>query len=166
MTYCIFEINQMNQTVFVEVFGGIFEHTPEIAFHAWTKRPFVEVNDLYQKMIAVVDEISPEEQLTLICAHPDLGSKVKMAEASIKEQAGVGLDKMSSEEYERFKFLNQSYKDKFGFPFIVAVKNQTKMSILEAFERRFQNTFDVEKQQALNEIAEIVKFRLMNLVSN
>ncbi len=166
MTYHISEINQMSQMAFVEVFGGVFEHTPEIAFQAWTKRPFADVNNLHQQMVTVVNEMSLEEQLTLIRAHPDLGSKVKMAEASVKEQAGVGLDRVSSEEYERFEFLNQSYQDKFGFPFIIAVKNQTKMSILEAFEGRLQNTLDVEKQQALNEIAGIAKFRLINLISS
>jgi 2-oxo-4-hydroxy-4-carboxy-5-ureidoimidazoline decarboxylase len=89
-----------------------------------------------------------------------------MAEASINEQAGVGLDRVSYEEYKRFEFLNQSYQQKFGFPFIVAVKNHTKTSILKLFESRLQNTLDTEKQQALQEIAEIGKFRLMNLVGS
>lgn len=166
MLYPISEINQMSQTLFVEVFGGVFEHTPKIAFQAWKKRPFVDVNDLQQKMVYVVNNMSSEEQLTLICTHPDLGSKMKMAKASVKEQAGVGLDCMSFEEYKRFELLNQSYKDKFGFPFIMAVKNHTKTSILEEFECRLQNTIDVEKQQALNEIVEIAKFRLMDLVNS
>jgi 2-oxo-4-hydroxy-4-carboxy-5-ureidoimidazoline decarboxylase len=108
--------------------------------------------------------MTSDKQLALICAHPDLGSKLKMAEASINEQAGVGLDRLSLEEYERLKLLNQSYKDKFGFPFIIAVKNHTKDSILEAFEHRLQNTLDAEKQRALAEIAEIAKFRLIDLV--
>lgn len=166
MAYLISEINQMSQRAFVEVLGGVFEHTPEIALKAWTKRPFVDVEELHQQMIAVVNEMSSEEQLRLIRAHPDLGSKVKMAEASVQEQASVGLEQVSYEEYERFKFLNQSYKNKFGFPFIVAVKKHTKTSILEVFEHRLQNSIDVEKQQALVEIAEITKFRLMNLVSS
>jgi 2-oxo-4-hydroxy-4-carboxy-5-ureidoimidazoline decarboxylase len=89
-----------------------------------------------------------------------------MAEASVKEQVGVGLYQVSLEEYERFEFLNQSYKNKFGFPFIIAVKNHTKVSILEKFEQRLQNTLDIEKQQVLVEIAEIAKFRLMNLVGS
>lgn len=166
MASAISEVNQMCQRAFVEMFGEVFEQTPSIALKAWTKRPFTDINDLHQKMVYVVNNMSADEQLELICAHPDLGSKVKMAEASVKEQAGVGLDRVNSEEYERFKFLNQSYKDKFGFPFIIAVKNHTKMSILEAFEHRLQNTIDVEKQQALNEIVKIAKFRVMDLVSS
>jgi 2-oxo-4-hydroxy-4-carboxy-5-ureidoimidazoline decarboxylase len=166
MAYLISEINQMSQMAFVEVFGGVFEHTPEIAFQAWTKRPFVDVEDLHQQMVTIVNDMSTEEQLKLIGAHPELGSKVKMEEASINEQAGVGLDKMNDAEYESFQRFNQSYKLKFGFPFIVAVKNHTKMSILKLFECRLQNTLDAEKQQALKEIAEISKFRLMNLVDS
>lgn len=165
MVYLIYEINRMSQMVFVEMFGGVFEDTPEIALQAWRKHPFADLNDLHQQMVAVVNEMTSEEQLRLIRAHPDLGSKVKMAEASVKEQADVGLDQVSSEEYRRFEFLNQSYKNKFGFPFIVAVKNHTKTSILELFECRVQNTVDAEKHQALKEIAEIAKFRLMNLVN-
>lgn len=160
------ELNQMSQTAFVEALGMVFEDTPAIASQAWTKRPFVDVNDLHQKMVAVVNNMTPDQQLQLILAHPDLGSKVKMAAASVNEQASVGLDRLSPEEYERFERLNQSYKDKFGFPFIVAVKNHTKASILEAFERRLHNSPDVEQQQALAAIAEIAKFRLMDLVQS
>jgi 2-oxo-4-hydroxy-4-carboxy-5-ureidoimidazoline decarboxylase len=164
MTYTISELNQMSQSAFVETFGAVFEHTSAIATQAWTNRPFTDVNDLHQKMVDVVKNMTSDKQLALICAHPDLGSKLKMAEASINEQAGVGLDRLSPEEYERFELLNQSYKDKFGFPFIVAVKNHTKDSILDAFECRLQNTLDAEKQRALDEIAEIAKFRLIDLV--
>lgn len=87
-----------------------------------------------------------------------------MAEASVKEQAGVGLDRLSSEEYESFQLLNQAYKNKFGFPFIVAVKNHTKTSILAAFEQRLANPEDVEVAQAIAEIVQIAKFRLLALV--
>jgi 2-oxo-4-hydroxy-4-carboxy-5-ureidoimidazoline decarboxylase len=164
MAYTISELNQMSQSVFVKVFGAVFEDTPTIASQAWTKRPFADANNLHQKMVDVVNDMSPDEQLALIRAHPDLGSKVKMAAVSVKEQVGVGLNRLSPEEYKRFELLNQSYKNKFGFPFIIAVKNQTKISILETFERRLQNTLDVEKQQAIAQIAEIAKFRLMDLV--
>jgi 2-oxo-4-hydroxy-4-carboxy-5-ureidoimidazoline decarboxylase len=106
-------------------------------------------------MVAVVKALNRDEQLTLICAHPGLGSKAKMAEASIQEQASVGLDQLSLTEYEHFHSLNQAYKDKFGFPFIIAVKNQTKASILEAFEQRLHNTLEMELKLAIAEIAQI-----------
>jgi 2-oxo-4-hydroxy-4-carboxy-5-ureidoimidazoline decarboxylase len=163
MAYTISQLNQMSQLAFVEAFGWVFEHTPSIAARAWTKRPFVDINDLHQKMVDVVNAMNPDEQLALIRAHPDLGSKVKMADASIQEQVGVGLDRLTLEDYDRFELLNQAYKNKFGFPFIVAVKNHTKTSILEVFERRLQNTLETETRQALVEIAEIAKFRLLDL---
>ncbi|NJO41104.1 MAG: 2-oxo-4-hydroxy-4-carboxy-5-ureidoimidazoline decarboxylase [Cyanobacteria bacterium RU_5_0] len=165
MAHTISELNQMSQSTFVEIAGAIFEDTPAIAAQAWTNRPFVDVDDLHQKMVEVVNHLNPAEQLALICAHPDLGSRAKMAEASVKEQAGVGLDRLTPQEYDRVQSLNQSYRVKFGFPFIVAVKNYTKDSILAAFEHRLQNSVETEKQQALAEIAEIAKFRLMNLVA-
>ena len=112
----------MSQAEFTEALGEIWEETPEIAQQTWHNRPFEDVAVLYQAMVAIVNSMSETEQITLIKAHPDLGSKTKMAEASVQEQAGIGLDSLSKSEYQRFQFLNQAYKDKFGFPFIVAVK--------------------------------------------
>lgn len=154
----------MSQEAFVEALGAVFEETPAIAQDAWNQRPFADVAELHQRMVNVVKAMSRDEQLTLIRVHPDLGSKAKMAEASVKEQAGVGLERLAPEEYERFQSLNQAYKDKFGFPFIVAVKNHTKDSILKAFEHRLGNTVDAEVEQALTEIFQIAQFRLLSLV--
>ncbi|WP_421658000.1 2-oxo-4-hydroxy-4-carboxy-5-ureidoimidazoline decarboxylase [Leptothermofonsia sp. ETS-13] len=166
MPYLIAELNQMNQEEFVGAVGAVFEDTPAIAQQAWNSRPFANITDLHQKMVVVLSSMSREEQLALIRAHPDLGSRAKMAEASVKEQAGVGLDRLTLEEFERFHALNQAYKDQFGFPFIVAVKNHTKASILEAFEHRLQNPVKVEMETAIAEIAEIARFRLLDLISD
>lgn len=155
----------MSQEGFTEALGDIWEETPEIAKQAWNSKPFADLDGLYQAMVEIVNSMSNEEQLALIKAHPDLGSKVKMAEASVQEQAGVGLDRLSESEYQRFQTLNQAYKDKFGFPFIVAVKYHTKESILEAFESRLQNSWEQEKKQALIEIEKIAKSRLASIVS-
>lgn len=165
MVYTIANLNQMSQNAFVEALGAIFEDTPEIASAAWNDRPFADVADLHQKMVRVVQAMSLDEQLALICAHPDLGSKAKMAAASVQEQAGVGLDRLSPEEFERFHRLNQQYRETFEFPFIIAVKNHTKSSILEAFERRLRHDQTTEQQQALAEIAEIARFRLEGLIA-
>ena len=164
MSYTITELNQMNEEAFVEALGAVFEHTPKIAQQAWTQHPFCDVNILHQKMVEVMQGMSQSEQLALIRVHPDLGSKAKMAEASVKEQAGIGLNQLTSEEYDRILLLNQAYKDKFGFPFIIAVKNHTKATLIEAFEHRLQNPVDVEMELALTEIAQIAKFRLLELV--
>ena len=159
-------LNQMSQSEFTEAIGSIFEHTPEIAAEAWRSQPFADVQSLHQVMAVIVLKMSDDEQLKLICAHPDLGSKFKMAEASIQEQSTVGLDQLSATEYDRFQYLNQAYKDKFAFPFIIAVRNHTKDSILKAFEQRLLNNLEVEKKQAIAEIIEIARWRLVLATSS
>ncbi|MGL5075756.1 MAG: 2-oxo-4-hydroxy-4-carboxy-5-ureidoimidazoline decarboxylase, partial [Waterburya sp.] len=119
--YTLAQLNNMSQGEFTTILGEIWEETPIIAEKAWQSKPFRDLEALYQAMVAVVNNLSTTEQLALIKAHPDLGSKTKMAEASIQEQAGIGLDRLSESDYQRFHFLNRSYKDKFGFPFIIAV---------------------------------------------
>lgn len=164
--YAIAQLNQMSQAEFTAALREVWEETPEIARQAWHSKPFENVTALYEAMSVVVDRLSEAEQLALIKAHPDLGSKAKMAEASVKEQAGVGLDSLSKSEYQRFQSLNQAYKDKFGFPFIIAVKYHTLESILEAFESRLKNSPEQEKQQALTEIGKIARLRLETLISS
>ena len=162
--YTLIQLNQMSQEEFTTALGEIWEETPEIANQTWQNKPFENVEALYRAMVAVVESMSETQQLDLIKAHPDLGSKAKMADASVREQSGVGLDRLSESEYERFSSLNQAYKDKFGFPFIVAVKYHTKESILDAFETRLQNSPEAEKQQALTEISKIARLRLEAIV--
>ena len=164
MVYAIAQLNQMSQREFTESLAKIFEDSPWVAEKTWSKRPFKDINSLHQAMVETVEESALSDKLNLICAHPDLATKTKMAEASVKEQAGVGLDRLSAEEYHRFQQLNQAYKDKFAFPFIVAVKNHTKESILEAFEQRLENSLETERKQALIEIAKIARFRLLDLI--
>ncbi|MEM9540737.1 MAG: 2-oxo-4-hydroxy-4-carboxy-5-ureidoimidazoline decarboxylase [Cyanobacteria bacterium P01_E01_bin.42] len=154
----------MNQQDFTKVLGEIFDNTSSIARKTWESRPFLDLGDLHQKMVAVMNELSQEEQLELMRSHPDLGSKAKMAEASIQEQKGVGLDCLSPEEFQQFHTLNQAYRKKFDFPFLIAVKNHTKTSILEAFDRRLDNDLQTEKKQALTEIAKIARFRLESII--
>jgi 2-oxo-4-hydroxy-4-carboxy-5-ureidoimidazoline decarboxylase len=164
MSYTIAELNQFSQDSFVAAVGAVFEHTPSIAAQAWHQRPFHDVAELHQRLVSVMQTLSESEQLALICAHPDLGSRIKMAEASVKEQSSLKLDQLSPDEYDQFQRLNQAYRAKFGFPFIIAVRNHTKASIVAAFEQRLLNSAEVERQQALAEIAEIARFRLFDLV--
>ncbi len=163
--YAIATLNQMSQAEFTEALGSIFEHTPEIAAQAWQERPFDDLTKLHLVMAGIVKNMNESDQLKLICAHPDLGSKFKMAEASVQEQSTVGLDQLSSSEYSRFQQLNDAYKQKFGFPFIIAVRNHTKDSILAAFEQRLNNTIALEKKQAIAEIIEIARWRLFLAIS-
>jgi 2-oxo-4-hydroxy-4-carboxy-5-ureidoimidazoline decarboxylase len=164
MPYSLAQLNAMSQAEFVAALGAVFEETPAIAQMAWHTRPFTSVSDLHQQMVNVVSYFSPEKELALIQAHPDLGSKAKMAEASVQEQTGAGLNQLSPQEYEQFQQLSQAYTEKFGFPFIIAVKNHTKKSILAAFQSRLENSIEQERQQALVEIAAIAHFRLNEIV--
>jgi 2-oxo-4-hydroxy-4-carboxy-5-ureidoimidazoline decarboxylase len=165
MKLTITQLNQMSQDEFTATLGEIWEETPAIAREAWLSKPFGDLEDLYQSMVAIVDRLSETEQLALIKAHPDLGSKTKMAEASVQEQAGVGLDRLSKSEYQRFQSLNRAYKDKFGFPFIIAVKNLTVEDILEAFTSRLEHSPEREQQQALTEIKKVAHLRLESAIS-
>ena len=163
MEYTIAEINQMTQPEFVSAFGTVFEDTPSIAEQVWHHRPFHDLANLHQTMITLVAQMSEDAQLTLIRAHPDLGSRVQMAPASVQEQTNVGLDRLSSAEYRQFQHLNTTYQTKFGFPFIMAVKGQTKEAILAAFAKRLEHTAVQEQQQAMLEIGKIARFRLEGL---
>ncbi|WP_439345196.1 2-oxo-4-hydroxy-4-carboxy-5-ureidoimidazoline decarboxylase [Vacuolonema iberomarrocanum] len=158
--YTLAAINQMNQSQFVAAFGELFEQTPAIARQVWHLRPFTSAHTLYEQIMHVVRVLSTDDQLALIRAHPDLGSKTQMADASVQEQAGVGLDRLTAAEYERFHQLNSAYKETFGFPFIIAVRHHTKASILQAFEERLQHDAATERDRALAEILEIVRLRL------
>ncbi|MBW4655886.1 MAG: 2-oxo-4-hydroxy-4-carboxy-5-ureidoimidazoline decarboxylase [Kaiparowitsia implicata GSE-PSE-MK54-09C] len=160
------DLNQMTQDAFVDTLGDVFEHTPAIARHAWEQRPFASVAALHHTMVAIAQQQPAAAQLALIRAHPDLGSKTKMADASVQEQAGVGLDRLNPEDYDRFQQLNQAYTEKFGFPFIVAVKEHTKESILQSFEQRLHHSPEAEQQTALAEIAKIAGYRLRSLIAD
>jgi 8-oxoguanine deaminase len=164
VAYTLATLNQSSQAEFVAALGEIFEQTPLIAEVAWHSRPFSDITDLHQKMLAVVQDMSSLQQLALIRAHPDLGSKARMATASLEEQASAGLDQLTAAEYKQFLELNQRYQSQFGFPFIIAVKHHTKASVLNAFEQRLANSPEAERQQALSEIGEIARLRLLNCV--
>jgi 2-oxo-4-hydroxy-4-carboxy-5-ureidoimidazoline decarboxylase len=159
------QLNGMERDQFVAVLGEIFEGTPAIARQAWDQRPFTNVESLHQCMVEMMNRMTVDEQMVLIRSHPELSSKARMAEASVKEQAGVGLDQLTQEEYQQFQDLNQAYQERFGFPFIVAVKNHTKASILEAFQTRLRNSVEAERRQALAEIVQIARFRLDEMLS-
>jgi 2-oxo-4-hydroxy-4-carboxy-5-ureidoimidazoline decarboxylase len=165
MGYSITEINQITQSEFVNILGSVFEDTSSIAEQAWHQQPFADVTHLHQTMVNIVEQMPEAAQLDLIRAHPDLGSRVQMAPASVQEQTSVGLDRLSPSEYEQFQKLNTTYQAKFGFPFIMAVTGQTKDAILAAFAERLHNAPIYEQQQALLEIGKIARFRLDALLT-
>ena len=144
---------------FVDRYGDLFEHSPWVVERAADRLP---LEDLHAGLMQVVHDASPEEQLALIRAHPELAGKAALAltEASAAEQASAGLDRLSQAEFDRFHALNAAYRDKFGFPFIICVRLTDKAGILAAMERRLGNDRDTEIATAIHEIGEIVRLRL------
>jgi 2-oxo-4-hydroxy-4-carboxy-5-ureidoimidazoline decarboxylase len=163
------DLNSCGKDEFVGALANIFEHSPWIAEQAASMRPFAGVNQLFAAMKAVVDRASPELRLALIRAHPDLANKTQRAAGltaeSNAEQNSVGLDRLSDAEYEAFERVNNAYRAKFGFPYIVCVRRHTKDSILRDFERRLPNNANTETQTSIDEICRIAALRVDQLVT-
>lgn len=162
-----------SERTFLEAYGGIYEHSPWVAKGAWTARDgsnLDTVGGLHGAMEVTVAAADEASQLKLIGAHPDLAGKLAVAgeltAASRSEQTGAGLDRCTKQEFEEFQNLNSAYKEKFGFPFIIAVKGHDRHSILKAFRTRLPNDRAIERETALQEINRIGHFRLMELVEN
>ncbi len=158
------ELNALDRAHFVAAIGWVFEHSAWVAERAWPARPFAALEALHSAMIAQVEAASPEEQLALLRAHPDLGARARISAASTEEQAGAGLDRLTPEEFERLQRLNAAYRDKFGFPFLYAVRGSTKYDILKALDRRLQAAPEAEFREALRQVHRIAEFRLRDTV--
>ena len=161
-------LNHASREAFEQALGAVFEHSPWVAGRVGEARPFASIEALHAAMIAVVRRASPEEQLALLRAHPDLAGRAARAgaqsAASVAEQSSAGLDRLDGEELERFGRLNAAYRETFGIPFIIAVRRHDKKEILAAFERRLRNTPAQEVEAALAEVFEIARLRLGRLV--
>jgi len=162
-------LNDRSCDDFVAALRGIYEHSPWIAERSWERRPFASRFALHEALQTVVYEASTEEQLGLIRAHPELAGKAavrgELTAESTQEQAGAGLGACSQEEFDRLQQLNAGYNDRFGFPFILAVKGHTRRSIIAAFEERLANDTDTERATAIDQIGRIAMFRLWDRVS-
>jgi 2-oxo-4-hydroxy-4-carboxy-5-ureidoimidazoline decarboxylase len=158
-------LNALDRTAFLAAVGWVFEHSPWVAERAWSKRPFGTLPALHAAMVAAVARASSEDQLALIRAHPDLGWRARMSAASAGEQAGAGLDRLTAAEFERLDRLNSAYREKFGFPFIYAVKGSSKHDILGAMESRLAAEPEAERAAALGQIYRIAQFRLESTIS-
>ncbi|WP_217592404.1 2-oxo-4-hydroxy-4-carboxy-5-ureidoimidazoline decarboxylase [Cohnella sp. GbtcB17] len=163
MKTTIGEVNKMDRDRFMQVFGDVFEHSPWVAERAWAKRPFGSKDALFEAMKSQVVHSSDEERLALFRAHPDLATRLKITERSEGEQRGAGLDRLSPEEYRRFDGLNRAYRDRFGFPFIMAVSGKTKEQIAQAMTLRIENGQAEEEAQALLEVLRIAEIRLSHM---
>jgi 2-oxo-4-hydroxy-4-carboxy-5-ureidoimidazoline decarboxylase len=162
------DLNACSRDDFVAALSNIFEYSPWIAEQAASARPFTGVNQLFDTMKAIVDRAVPELRLALIKAHPDLANKTQRAagltEESSAEQNSLGLDRLSDAEYMAFERVNNAYRAKFGFPYIVSVRRHTKDSVLRDFERRLPNDARTETQKSIEEVCRIAALRLDQLV--
>ncbi|MEM8916446.1 MAG: 2-oxo-4-hydroxy-4-carboxy-5-ureidoimidazoline decarboxylase [Pseudomonadota bacterium] len=168
MSLTINDMNQLPRDAFVAQFGGIFESSPWVAERIADARPFSSIGVLHDAMVAAVRAAPAHHQDELIRAHPDLAGKAaragELTEASTKEQAGAGLSSMSDEQYDQFEELNNAYREKFGLPFIIAVRGYTVDGILNEFRRRLWHDLKAERETALQQIARIARFRLNDLL--
>jgi len=162
------DLNACSKPDFVAALANVFEYSPWIAEQAAAARPFAGVKPLFAAMTTAVEQAAPELRLALIKAHPDLADKTQRAAGltaeSSAEQNSVGLDRLSDAEYEVFERVNNAYRAKFGFPYIVCVRRHTKDSILRDFERRLPNDAATETRTSIAEICRIAALRVDQLV--
>jgi 2-oxo-4-hydroxy-4-carboxy-5-ureidoimidazoline decarboxylase len=168
MSLTLSQLNEIARDEFVRVIGPVFEHSPWIAEVVWPKRPFLDLMELHAEMCDTVKAASEEKQLALIRAHPDLVGRLALAgqltKESTNEQASAGLDRLSPEEIGLFNSQNATYKEKFGFPFIICARLNKKEAILKGFEARLKNSREQEIKTALEEIFKIAELRLRDLI--
>jgi OHCU decarboxylase len=158
--------SRMTEAQFVATYGGLYEHSPHFAEYVWRHRSHTDldtVDGLAQALKAAVDASGKGAQLALIRAHPDLADRARLTKDSVSEQAGAGLDNCSAGELAAFRLLNDTYKARFGFPFIKAVRGFSRGEILAEFRRRTGNDPDTEFRMALDEIHKIARLRLGDL---
>jgi 2-oxo-4-hydroxy-4-carboxy-5-ureidoimidazoline decarboxylase len=165
--------SRLTREAYMDIYKGIYEHSGWIALGAWAARDsnnLDTVGGLHREMMKTIDAASEAGKMTLICAHPDLAGKLAVGEEltaeSKAEQAGAGLDRCTAEEFEEFTALNKGYKEKFGFPFIIAVKEHDRHSILAAFRARITHEREKEFETALTEINKIAYYRLKDLAES
>ncbi|MGD0968138.1 MAG: 2-oxo-4-hydroxy-4-carboxy-5-ureidoimidazoline decarboxylase [Candidatus Aquilonibacter sp.] len=163
------QLNRLDDAGFTAAVGSVFENSPWIARAAAERRPFSSVEALYDALVRVLRDADVDRQTALIAAHPDLAGRLtregRLTPASAAEQASAGLAVLSADERSRFDELNAAYRARFGFPFVICAREQTKTSILHALEERLKHSREHEIATALREIEAIARLRLLDAVS-
>jgi OHCU decarboxylase len=164
-------INAMSAEEFTETFRGVYESSPWVAARAWSKLPFATAATLQNCLRDMVETASIAEQEALILAHPDLAGKLaragQLTEESTREQSRLGLDRLDEASFALFDQLNQQYRERFQFPFIICVgRLQNQAQVLQAFRTRITHSPDEERREALNQIHLIATLRLAALIED
>lgn len=162
------DVNTLSPQLFVEAFGGIYEHSPWVAEAAAKQRPFASMQQMKHAFSQAVQQAPEIQKLALVRAHPELGHRMgidpDLSAESTQEQGSAGLDKLSPAEYRQLRDLNDAYQKKFGMPFVICVRQATKAVILEAMEQRLTSSFTEELAEALKQIDAIAALRLQDKV--
>jgi 2-oxo-4-hydroxy-4-carboxy-5-ureidoimidazoline decarboxylase len=171
MTLGLARLNAMPQAEFRAALGAVFEHSPWVAERAWSRRPFASVDALHAAMVAAVRAAEPEAQLALVHAHPELAGREAadgtLTADSTSEQGRLGFTALTRAELERVARANAAYREKFGFPCIVALRlHATRESVIAEMERRAANDRTAELAAALDQIGHITRGRLDKLVTH
>ena len=159
------EVNQLSEHGFIGTFGNVFEKTNWIANKAFNSKPYKSFNEFMTQIIKIYENSSKEDCLKIFNAHPELAVEKKLTEDSHKEQRGANLNRCNNEEFSEFKNLNIEYRNKFGFPFIIAVKGKNKNEILNNFRKRIKNEINLEFNEAKEQVKKIATFRLNEIIN-
>ena len=153
-----FAICPISSSDFISIFGNIFEKTEWIAERCYESKPYNNLDELVSKMMKIFENIEKERHLEILNSHPDLAVEKKLTEDSKNEQKNSSLNQCTDEEFVEFKKLNEKYKKKFGFPFIIAVKGKNKEEILNSFRQRITNNINLEFEEAKKQVKKLQTF--------
>ena len=158
------KFNKLSKAEFISIFGNIFEKTEWIAEKCYESKPYNNLDELVSKMMKIFENIEKERHLEILNSHPDLAVEKKLTKDSKNEQKNASLNQCNDEEFIEFKKLNEEYKKKFGFPFIIAVKGKNKEEILNSFRQRITNNINLEFEEAKKQVKKIASFRLSEII--
>ena len=158
------KVNKLSKSDFISIFGNVFEKTDWIAEKAYTLKPFNNFQELFSKMMEIFENSKKEKHIEILNAHPHLAVEKKLTEDSKNEQKNASFNQCNDAEFIEFKKLNEEYKKKFGFPFIIAVKGKNKEEILNSFRQRITNNINSEFEEAKKQVKKIASFRLSEII--
>ena len=158
------KVNNLRKSDFISIFGNVFEKTQWIAEKAYNSKPYKNLEELFSKMMEIFENSKKEKHLEILNAHPDLAVEKKLTEDSKNEQKNASLNQCTNEEFVEFRKLNNEYKKKFEFPFIIAVKGKNKEEILNNFRQRLTNNINLEFEEAKKQVKKIASFRLSEII--
>ena len=158
------KFNKLSKAEFISIFGNIFEKTEWVAERCYESKPYNNLDELVSKMMKIFENIEKERHLEILNSHPDLTVEKKLTEDSKNEQKNASLNQCNDKEFLEFKNLNEEYKKKFGFPFIIAVKRKNKEEILNSFRQRITNNINLEFEEAKKQVKKIASFRLSEII--